>query len=184
MTSLQYLNFLLASKTFSHHIFSLNLEVTIFLMLLIFCNAIVSAISQWFNQALVSLYQPHLSFRWFWMEFKAILGSLWSPMLLILCLYNRILVIARLSIGERPTSIRRISQGVLLLILRLYVIKRYCIYTRFIQDSLQMLQPHISHPYKITGVTKVSNRSFFYPTSQGLLLYNYFQDQNKLSTLH
>ena len=34
---------------------------------------------------------------------KDSLGSLWSPMLLILCLYNRSLVIARLSIGERPT---------------------------------------------------------------------------------
>ena len=33
-------------------------------------------------------------------------------MLLIVCLYNRILVIARLSIGERPTSIRRIGYGV------------------------------------------------------------------------
>ena len=48
-----------------------------------------------------------------------------EPVLLILCLYNKSLVIARLLIGEMPTSIRRIGYGVLLLILRLYVIKRF-----------------------------------------------------------
>ena len=130
-------------------------------MLLIFCNATFSSISQWFNQALVSLYQPHLSLRWFWMEFKAILGSLWSSMLLILCLYNMSLVIARISIGERPTSIRRIGYGVLLLILRLYIIKHLWIWSFFLQEPLEMLQAQTSHPYKITGVTKVSKRSFF-----------------------
>ena len=130
-------------------------------MLLIFCNATFSLISQQFNQALVSLYQPYLSLSWFWMELKASLGSLWSSMLLILCLYNRSLVIARLSTGEGPTSIKRIGYGVLLLILRLYIIKHFWICSIFLQDSLEMLQPQTSQPYKITGVTKVSKRSFF-----------------------
>ena len=153
-------------------------------MLLKFCNATFSLISQLFNQALVYLYQPHLSLSWFSLELKARFRSLWSPMLLILCLYKRNLVIARLSIGERPTSIRRIWNGVLLLILKLYIMKRFWTCSIFLQYSLEMLQPRTSHPYKITGVTKVLKSNFFYPTSQGLLLYNYFQDQSKLSTLH
>ena len=130
-------------------------------MLLIFCNATFSSISQWFNQALESVYQPRFSLSWFWLELKASFGSLWSPMLLILCLYDMSLVIARLSIGKRPTSIRRIGDGVLLLILRLYFIKRLWICSIFLQDSLERLQPQTSHPYKITRVTKVSKRSFF-----------------------
>ena len=77
-------------------------------------------------------------------------------MLLILCLYNSSLVIARLSIGDIPIFIRRIVYGVLLLILRLYVIKHFWICSIFLQDSLEMLQSaQTSHPYKITRVTKV-----------------------------
>ena len=56
--------FLLTIKFSLHHNFSLNLEVTIFLILLIFFNATFLSISQWFNQALVSLYQPCLNLRW------------------------------------------------------------------------------------------------------------------------
>jgi len=129
----------------------------------------------------VSLYQPHLSLRWFWLEFKASLGSLWSPMLLSLCLYNRSLVIARLSIRERPTSIRRIGYGVLLLILRLYVIKCFWICSIFLWDSLEMLQPQTSHPYKITRVTKVSKRNFFLSHITRFVVYNYFQHQKMFS---
>jgi len=44
-----FFNFLLAAKSFSNHIFSLNLEVKILLMLLMFCNASFLLISGWFN---------------------------------------------------------------------------------------------------------------------------------------
>ena len=44
-------------------------------------------ISKGFNQALVSLYQPHLSLRWFWLELKANLYTRLEEFQLF-CLYN------------------------------------------------------------------------------------------------
>ena len=61
-----------------------------------------SSMPQWFNQAMVSLHQHRLRHSWFWLEFKEILGSLSFPMLFILCLYIRYLVIAMLSMREKP----------------------------------------------------------------------------------
>ena len=73
MTFLEHLNFLLTNKFYSHQNFSLNLEVIIFLTLSMFCKMLFSLMSQWFNQAMVSLHQHCLWLSWFWLEFKAII---------------------------------------------------------------------------------------------------------------
>jgi len=48
-----------------------------------------------------------------------------------------------------------------------------------------MLQHETSEMYKKMVVTlEFQKWTSFYPTSQGLLIYDCFQDQDKISTLH
>jgi len=70
-------------------------------------RTITSFLPQWFSQDLTSLYQPHLSSRWFLLEFETIWSSL-SSILFILYLYIRYLVIDIFSMGERFTYKKRI----------------------------------------------------------------------------
>ena len=86
-TLLQTLQDMLNTKFFSHHNFSLNLEVIIFLTLSMFSKMSFSSMPQLFNQSIVSLHQHSLRRSWFWLEFKSILASISFPILFILWLF-------------------------------------------------------------------------------------------------
>ena len=159
MTSLLYLNFLLTTKFSSHHNFCLNLEVIIYLALSMFYKISFSSMPN----GLTKPWYLYINIAWgvvvFWLDFKAILGSLSFLMLFILCLYIRYLVIAMLWMRERPTSMRIIGEGVFLLTLRLKVINCFEICSIFLQVSLEILNPHTSQWSKITWMTRVSKRN-------------------------